>query len=36
MCWMNMGGLDHEKVLRSMQLFASEVMPRFKTVEAAA
>jgi alkanesulfonate monooxygenase SsuD/methylene tetrahydromethanopterin reductase-like flavin-dependent oxidoreductase (luciferase family) len=30
MCWMNMGGLEHEKVLRSMQLFASEVMPRFK------
>jgi alkanesulfonate monooxygenase SsuD/methylene tetrahydromethanopterin reductase-like flavin-dependent oxidoreductase (luciferase family) len=30
MCWMNMGGLEHEKVLRSMQLFATEVMPRFK------
>src|SRR5438132_704262 len=36
MCWMNMGGLEADKVLRSMQLFASEVMPRFKTVEATA
>ncbi len=35
-CWMNMGGLEPDKVLRSMQLFATEVMPRFKTVEAAA
>ncbi len=30
MCWMNMGGLEPDKVLRSMQLFATEVMPRFK------
>ena len=30
MCWMNMGGLDRERVLRSMRLFADEVMPRFR------
>jgi alkanesulfonate monooxygenase SsuD/methylene tetrahydromethanopterin reductase-like flavin-dependent oxidoreductase (luciferase family) len=30
MCWMNMGGLEHHKVLRSMELFATEVAPRFK------
>jgi alkanesulfonate monooxygenase SsuD/methylene tetrahydromethanopterin reductase-like flavin-dependent oxidoreductase (luciferase family) len=36
MCWMNMGGLEHDKVLRSMRLFAEEVMPRFRTVEAKA
>jgi alkanesulfonate monooxygenase SsuD/methylene tetrahydromethanopterin reductase-like flavin-dependent oxidoreductase (luciferase family) len=36
MCWMNMGGLAPAKVLRSMELFATEVMPRFRTVEAAA
>jgi hypothetical protein len=30
MCWMNMGGLEHDKVLRSMELFATEVVPRFK------
>ena len=34
MCWMNMGGLEPERVLRSMRLFAREVMPRFRTVEA--
>ncbi len=28
-CWMNFGGLAPEKVRRSMQLFAEEVMPRF-------
>lgn len=33
MCWMNMGGLEHEKALRSMKLFADEVIPRFRTVE---
>ncbi|MEX0683085.1 MAG: LLM class flavin-dependent oxidoreductase [Dehalococcoidia bacterium] len=33
LCWMNMGGLEHERVLRSMQLFAREVMPRFRPVE---
>ncbi len=35
MCWMNMGGLEQERVLRSMKLFAEEVMPRFKVVGAA-
>ena len=30
MCWMNMGGLERERVLRSMKLFADEVMPRFR------
>jgi len=34
MCWMNMGGLEQAKVLRSMQLFAEQVMPRFRKVEA--
>jgi len=34
MCWMNMGGLSQAKVLRSMQLFAEEVMPRFPAVGA--
>jgi alkanesulfonate monooxygenase SsuD/methylene tetrahydromethanopterin reductase-like flavin-dependent oxidoreductase (luciferase family) len=29
-CWMNFGGLPREKVRRSMRLFASEVMPRFR------
>jgi len=36
MCWMNMGGLEHERVLKSMELFSQEVMPRFRTVEARA
>ena len=26
-CWMNFGGMDNKKVLRSMRLFADEVMP---------
>lgn len=30
MCWMNMGGLEPERVLRSMRLFSREVMPRFR------
>ena len=30
MCWMNFGGLSQDKVRRSMELFAREVMPRFK------
>ena len=29
MCWMNFGGLSQDKVRRSMELFAREVMPRF-------
>ena len=36
LCWMNMGGLDQERVLASMKLFAKEVMPRFRPVEARA
>ena len=30
MCWMNFGGLPQDKVRRSMELFAREVMPRFR------
>jgi alkanesulfonate monooxygenase SsuD/methylene tetrahydromethanopterin reductase-like flavin-dependent oxidoreductase (luciferase family) len=30
MCWMNFGGLSQDKVRRSMELFAREVMPRFR------
>jgi alkanesulfonate monooxygenase SsuD/methylene tetrahydromethanopterin reductase-like flavin-dependent oxidoreductase (luciferase family) len=30
MCWMNFGGLAQGKVRRSMELFAREVMPRFR------
>ena len=29
MCWMNFGGLAQDKVRRSMELFARDVMPRF-------
>ena len=29
LCWMNFGGLPQDKVRRSMELFAREVMPRF-------
>ncbi len=29
-CWMRFGGLEHDKVLRSMELFAEHVMPRFR------
>jgi alkanesulfonate monooxygenase SsuD/methylene tetrahydromethanopterin reductase-like flavin-dependent oxidoreductase (luciferase family) len=28
--WMGPGGMDHELVVRSMRLFAEEVMPRFR------
>ncbi|WIX80965.1 LLM class flavin-dependent oxidoreductase [Amycolatopsis carbonis] len=28
-CWMRIGGLAHEKVLRSLELFAEHVLPRF-------
>jgi len=31
LCWMNFGGLSQEKIRRSMELFAREVMPRFRT-----
>src|SRR5262245_33124016 len=30
LCWMNFGGLPQERVRRSMELFAREVMPRFR------
>ena len=30
LCWMNFGGLSHDRVRRSMELFAREVMPRFR------
>src|SRR5215510_517810 len=30
MCWMNFGGLAQDKVRRSMELFARDVMPRFR------
>jgi hypothetical protein len=29
-CWMGVGGIAHEHVVRSMQLFAAEVAPRFR------
>ncbi|MBI1885847.1 MAG: LLM class flavin-dependent oxidoreductase [Chloroflexi bacterium] len=32
MCWMNMGGLEQERIIKSMRLFAKEVMPRFGKV----
>lgn len=30
-CWMNFGGMEQEMVFRSMKLFASEVMPAFRS-----
>jgi alkanesulfonate monooxygenase SsuD/methylene tetrahydromethanopterin reductase-like flavin-dependent oxidoreductase (luciferase family) len=30
LCWMNFGGLAQEKIRRSMELFAREVMPHFR------
>jgi alkanesulfonate monooxygenase SsuD/methylene tetrahydromethanopterin reductase-like flavin-dependent oxidoreductase (luciferase family) len=30
LCWMNFGGLAQDKIKRSMELFAREVMPRFR------
>jgi alkanesulfonate monooxygenase SsuD/methylene tetrahydromethanopterin reductase-like flavin-dependent oxidoreductase (luciferase family) len=30
LCWMNFGGLPEDKIRRSMDLFAREVMPRFR------
>ena len=29
-CYFSFGGMEHAKVLRSMELFAREVMPNFK------
>ena len=34
MCQMRPGGIDHKKVLRSMELFAKEVMPALREEEA--
>jgi alkanesulfonate monooxygenase SsuD/methylene tetrahydromethanopterin reductase-like flavin-dependent oxidoreductase (luciferase family) len=30
LCWMNFGGLPQDRIRRSMELFAKEVMPRFR------
>jgi alkanesulfonate monooxygenase SsuD/methylene tetrahydromethanopterin reductase-like flavin-dependent oxidoreductase (luciferase family) len=30
LCWMNFGGLPQARIRRSMELFAREVMPRFR------
>jgi alkanesulfonate monooxygenase SsuD/methylene tetrahydromethanopterin reductase-like flavin-dependent oxidoreductase (luciferase family) len=30
LCWMNFGGLPQDKIRRSMELFAREVIPRFR------
>ena len=32
LCWMNFGGLSHDKAVRSMTLFAQEVMPYARTI----
>jgi alkanesulfonate monooxygenase SsuD/methylene tetrahydromethanopterin reductase-like flavin-dependent oxidoreductase (luciferase family) len=32
-CWMRIGGLEHEKVMRSLTLFAEQVMPHVKPLE---
>ena len=29
-CWFNSGGQPHEQVLRSMETFSKEVMPRLR------
>ncbi len=31
LCWMNFGGLPQARIRRSMELFAREVMPRFRS-----
>jgi alkanesulfonate monooxygenase SsuD/methylene tetrahydromethanopterin reductase-like flavin-dependent oxidoreductase (luciferase family) len=31
LCWMNFGGLAQDRIRRSMELFAREVMPHFRT-----
>jgi alkanesulfonate monooxygenase SsuD/methylene tetrahydromethanopterin reductase-like flavin-dependent oxidoreductase (luciferase family) len=30
LCWMNFGGLAQDRIRRSMEMFAREVMPRFR------
>lgn len=32
-CWMRFGGLEHEKVMRSLELFAEHIIPRFRDRE---
>jgi len=27
LCWTRLGGLDHEKVMKSMKLFVEKVLP---------
>ncbi len=33
LCWTRLGGLDHRKVLRSMELMQKHVIPHFKKEE---
>jgi alkanesulfonate monooxygenase SsuD/methylene tetrahydromethanopterin reductase-like flavin-dependent oxidoreductase (luciferase family) len=33
LCWTRLGGLDHRKVLRSMELMQDRVMPRLRASE---
>ena len=33
LCWMRIGGLEHEKVMRSLELFAKRAMPELKPLE---
>ena len=33
MLWFKIGGLEHQKVLRSMELFVKEVMPALQEAE---
>jgi len=33
LCWTRLGGLDHSKVLRSMQLMQDKVIPQLRTAE---
>jgi len=36
LAWIRIGGLEHKKVLRSMELMASRVMPQLKALGAPA
>ncbi len=31
LAWMQLGGIEHKKIMRSMELFAREVMPQFRS-----
>jgi alkanesulfonate monooxygenase SsuD/methylene tetrahydromethanopterin reductase-like flavin-dependent oxidoreductase (luciferase family) len=33
LCWTRLGGLDHRKVLRSMELMSTKVIPRLRHLE---